>query len=90
MDDLSNMSSDFLKWNSGQELKRNLMSEVGKLKEQLKLAEEKLKEQCSILNEMQPRVLVAQDKLKKGQEECTKLTQLCARLGSQLIGKEYK
>lgn len=90
LDHLAEMSGNLRQWDMEKNVQITLASEVRKLKEQLKIAEEKLKQQRDYVNSMGPKVSTARQKINTGRRECFKLSRICSTLGNQLMGKNYK
>ncbi|XP_029041546.2 uncharacterized protein MAL13P1.304-like isoform X2 [Osmia bicornis bicornis] len=90
LDDLAEMSSKIRQWDMERDLQANLAAEVKKLREQLKVAEERLQLQRDRINNIGPKVVAAHGKINVGRQECFKLVTICSTLGSRIIGKEYK
>lgn len=84
------MSSNLRQWHMERDLQTNLAAEVKKLREQLKVAEERLQVQRNRINSIGPKVVVAHGKIKAGRKECFKLATICSTLGNRVAGKEYK
>lgn len=84
------MSSNLRQWHMERDLQTNLVAEVRKLREQLKVAEERLQLQRNRINNIGPKVVGAHGKINAGRQECFKLATICSSLGSRIIGKEYK
>lgn len=90
LDDLAEMSSNLRQWHMERDLQTNLVAEVKKLREQLKVAEERLQIQRNRINNIGPRVVAAHEKVNAGRQECFKLATICSTLGNRIMGKEYK
>ncbi|XP_076176223.1 uncharacterized protein LOC143151200 isoform X2 [Ptiloglossa arizonensis] len=90
LDELAEMSSNLRQWHMERDLQTNLVAEVRKLREQLKVAEERLQLQRNRINNIGPKVVGAHGKINAGRQECFKLATICSSLGSRIIGKEYK
>lgn len=90
MDDLAEMSGSLRQWYLERDLQTNLVAEVKKLREQLKIAEERLQLQRNHINSIGPRVVAAHGKINAERQECFKLATICSTLGSRIVGKEYK
>ncbi|CAD1468604.1 unnamed protein product [Heterotrigona itama] len=90
LDDLADMSSNLRQWHMERDLQTNLAAEVKKLREQLKIAEEKLRMQRNRINNIGPKVVKAHGKINAGRQECFKLATICSTLGNRIVGKEYK
>ncbi|XP_076375691.1 uncharacterized protein LOC143258947 isoform X2 [Megalopta genalis] len=90
LDDLAEMSGSLRQWHMERDLQTNLVAEVKKLREQLRVAEERLQLQRNRINSIGPKVVAAHGKINAGRQECFKLTTICTSLGSRIIGKEYK
>ncbi|KAG7206977.1 hypothetical protein KM043_000868 [Ampulex compressa] len=90
LDDLAEMSTSLRRWDMERDLQTNLVAEVRKLREQLRVAEERLQAQRNRINSIGPKVLMAHGKINSGRQECFKLSKICSVLGSKLVGKEYK
>ncbi|XP_012542831.1 uncharacterized protein LOC105840448 [Monomorium pharaonis] len=90
LDHLAEMSGNLRKWDMEKDVQSALANEVRKLKEQLKVAEEKLQQQRDVISSMGPKVSVVRQKIKTGRHECFKLSRICSTLGNQLMGKSYK
>lgn len=84
------MSSNIRQWDMERDLQANLAAEVKKLREQLKVAEERLQLQRDRINNIGPKVVATHGKINAGRQECFKLVTICSTLGSMVIGKEYK
>ncbi|XP_026667789.1 uncharacterized protein LOC108623094 isoform X2 [Ceratina calcarata] len=89
IDDLAEMSATLRHWQMERELQMDLVAEVKKLREQLKVAEERLQEQRNRINSIGPKVVTAHGKVNVGRQECFKLATICSTLGSRIVGKEY-
>ncbi|XP_078047628.1 uncharacterized protein LOC144475527 isoform X2 [Augochlora pura] len=90
LDDLAEMSGSLRQWHMERDLQTNLVAEVKKLREQLKVAEERLQLQRNRINSIGPKVVATHGKINAGRQECFKLATICTSLGSRIIGKEYK
>ncbi|XP_076641184.1 uncharacterized protein LOC143352515 isoform X2 [Halictus rubicundus] len=90
LEDLAEMSGNLRQWNMERDLQTNLVAEVKMLREQLKVAEERLQMQRNRINSIGPKVVTAHGKVNVGRQECFKLATICSSLGSRIIGKEYK
>ncbi|XP_043525808.1 uncharacterized protein LOC122537005 isoform X2 [Frieseomelitta varia] len=90
LDDLADMSSNLRQWHMERDLQTNLAAEVKKLREQLKVAEERLKVQRNRINNIGPKVVEAHGKINANRQECFKLATICSTLGNRIAGKEYK
>ncbi|KAL0101567.1 hypothetical protein PUN28_019005 [Cardiocondyla obscurior] len=90
LDHLAEMSGNLRQWDMEEDVQIVLATEVKKLKEQLKIAEEKLQQQRDRVNSISPKVSVARRKINAGRQECSKLTKICSNLGNRLMGKTYK
>ncbi|XP_031831067.2 uncharacterized protein LOC116426351 isoform X2 [Nomia melanderi] len=90
LDDLAEMSGSLRQWHMERDLQTNLVAEVKKLREQLKVAEERLQLQRNRINSIGPKVVAAHGKINAGRQECFKLVTICSSLGSRIRGKEYK
>ncbi|KAK9294427.1 hypothetical protein QLX08_010949 [Tetragonisca angustula] len=90
LDDLADMSSNLRQWHMERDLQTNLAAEVKKLREQLKVAEERLKVQRNRINNIGPKVVEAHGKINANRQECFKLATICSTLGNRIVGKEYK
>ncbi|CAL7936848.1 unnamed protein product [Xylocopa violacea] len=90
LDDLADMSISLRRWHMERDLQTNLVAEVKKIREQLKVAEERLQLQRNRINSIGPKVVMAHEKINVGRQECFKLANICSTLGTRLIGKEYK
>ncbi|XP_015431665.1 PREDICTED: uncharacterized protein LOC107187960 isoform X2 [Dufourea novaeangliae] len=88
--DLAEMSGNLREWHVERDLQTNLVAEVKKLREQLKVAEERLQLQRNRINSIGPKVVSAHAKINTGRQECFKLARICSSLGSRIVGKEYK
>ncbi|KAK1131035.1 hypothetical protein K0M31_017336 [Melipona bicolor] len=88
--DLADMSSNLRQWHMERDLQTNLAAEVKKLREQLKVAEERLKVQRNRINNIGPKVVEAHGKINANRQECFKLATICSTLGNRIVGKEYK
>jgi len=84
------MSGNLRQWDLEKEVQTTLANEVRKLKEQLKIAEERLQQQRNRVNSMGPKVSTARQKINVGRRECFKLSRICSTLGNRLMGKNYK
>jgi hypothetical protein len=84
------MSGNVRQWDMEKDLQNNLVVEVKKLKEQLKMAEEKLQVQRNRVNSIGPKMSTARQKINAGRRECFKLSKICSTLGNRLMGKSYK
>ncbi|XP_017754796.1 PREDICTED: uncharacterized protein LOC108546989 isoform X1 [Eufriesea mexicana] len=90
LDDLAEMSTNLRQWHMERDLQTNLVAEVKKLREQLKVAEERLQMQQNRINNIGPKVVAAHGKINAGRQECFKLATICSTLGNRIVGKEYK
>jgi len=90
LDHLAEMSGNLRQWDMDKELQNCLAIEVKKLKEQLRIAEERLQMQRDRVNSMGPKISTAREKIKAGRHECFKLSRICSTLGNRLLGKNYK
>ncbi|XP_076236283.1 uncharacterized protein LOC143180440 isoform X2 [Calliopsis andreniformis] len=90
LDELAEMSGNLRQWHMERDLQTNLVAEVKKLREQLKIAEERLQLQRDRINSIGPKVVAAHGKINVDRQECFKLAAICTTLGSKIIGKEYK
>ncbi|XP_024882662.1 microtubule-associated protein futsch-like isoform X2 [Temnothorax curvispinosus] len=90
LDHLAEMSGNLRQWDMEKDVQIILASEVRKLKEQLKIAEEKLQQQRDRVSSMGPKVSTARQKINAGRRECFKLSRICSTLGNRLMGKNYK
>jgi len=90
LDHLAEMSGNLRQWDMEKDLQNCLATEVKKLKEQLRIAEEKLQVQRERVNSMGPKVSTAREKINIGRHECFKLSRICSTLGNRLLGKKYK
>ncbi|XP_043253119.1 uncharacterized protein LOC122397786 isoform X2 [Colletes gigas] len=90
IDELAEMSGNLRQWHMERDLQTNLVAEVKKLREQLKVAEERLQMQRNHINNIGPKVVAGHGKINAGRQECFKLATICSSLGSRIIGKEYK
>ncbi|KOC66887.1 hypothetical protein WH47_11951 [Habropoda laboriosa] len=90
LDDLAEMSGNLRQWHMERDLQTNLAAEVKKLREQLKVAEERLQVQRNRINSIGPKVVAAHGKINAGRQECFKLATICSTLGSSIVGTEYK
>ncbi|XP_012135104.2 uncharacterized protein LOC100877871 isoform X1 [Megachile rotundata] len=90
LDDLAEMSSNIRQWHMERDLQATLAAEVKKLREQLKVAEERLQLQRDRINNISPKVVAAHGKITAGRKECFKLVTICSTLGNRIVGKEYR
>ncbi|XP_071562751.1 uncharacterized protein [Temnothorax nylanderi] len=90
LDHLAEMSGNLRQWDMEKDVQIILASEVRKLREQLKIAEEKLQQQRDRVSSMGPKVSTARQKINAGRRECFKLSRICSTLGNRLMGKNYK
>ncbi|XP_076761203.1 uncharacterized protein LOC143429421 [Xylocopa sonorina] len=90
LDDLADMSRSLRRWHMERDIQTNLVAEVKKIREQLKVAEERLQLQRNRINSIGPKVVMAHEKINVGRQECFKLANICSTLGTRLVGKEYK
>ncbi|EGI57302.1 hypothetical protein G5I_14773 [Acromyrmex echinatior] len=90
LDHLAEMSGNLRQWDLEKEVQTTLANEVRKLKEQLKIAEERLQQQRNRVNSMGPKVSTARQKINAGRRECFKLSRICSTLGNRLMEKNYK
>lgn len=90
LDHLADMSGNLRQWDMEKDLQSSLAIEVKKLKEQLRIAEERLEEQRNRVSTMGPKISTARQKINVGRRECFKLSKICTALGSRLLGKNYK
>ncbi|XP_053974979.1 uncharacterized protein LOC128874344 isoform X2 [Hylaeus volcanicus] len=90
LDELAEMSGNLRQWYMERDLQTNLVAEVKKLREQLRLAEERLQHQRNRINNIGPKVVAGHGKISAGRQECFKLATICSSLGSRILGKEYK
>ncbi|CAK9804785.1 hypothetical protein ANTQUA_LOCUS4236 [Anthophora quadrimaculata] len=90
LDDLAEMSGNLRQWHMERDLQTNLAAEVKKLREQLKVAEERLQVQRNRINSIGPKVVAAHGKINAGRQECFKLATICSTLGNSIVGAEYK
>lgn len=90
LDHLAEMSGNLRRWDMEEDVQIALANEVKKLKEKLKVAEEKLQQQRDLVNTMGPKVSSARQKINTGRDECFKLSRICSTLGNRLMGKNYK
>lgn len=90
LDHLAEMSGNLRQWDMEKDVQITLANEVRKLKEQLKIAEEKLQQQRDRVNSMGPKVSIARQKINAGRRECFKLSKICSTLGNRLMRKDYK
>lgn len=84
------MSGDLRQWDMERDLQTNFVEEVKKLREQLKVAEEKLRIHRNRINSIGPKVMDAHEKINNGRRECFKLSRICKVLGSKVVGQDYK
>ncbi|KAL2735578.1 myb-like protein O isoform X3 [Vespula squamosa] len=90
LDNLAEMSGDLRQWDMERDLQTNFVEEVKKLREQLKVAEEKLRIHRNRINSIGPKVMDAHEKINNGRRECFKLSRICKVLGSKVVGQDYK
>lgn len=90
LDHLAEMSGNLRQWDMEKDVQLTLASEVKKLKEQLKIAEEKLQQQRDRVSSMGPKVSLARQKINTRRRECFKLSRICSTLGNRIMGKNYK
>ncbi|XP_015593186.1 uncharacterized protein LOC107266815 isoform X2 [Cephus cinctus] len=90
LNDLKDMSKKLQQWEIERDLQNNLAAEVKRLREELRMAEEKLQLQKSRVHNMVPKVTAAHEKINDGRKECYKLSRICSGLGSKIIGEKYK
>ncbi|XP_035733263.1 uncharacterized protein LOC118446562 isoform X3 [Vespa mandarinia] len=90
LDNLAEMSGDLRQWDMERDLQTNFVEEVKKLREQLKIAEEKLRIHRNRINSIGPKVMDAHEKINNGRRECFKLSRICKVLGSKVVGQDYK
>lgn len=84
------MLGNIRQWHMERDLQTSLVAEVKKLREQLKVAEERLQLQRNRINSIGPKVVVAHGKINTGRQECFRLATICSTLGSRIIGNDYK
>ncbi|XP_012173763.1 uncharacterized protein MAL13P1.304 isoform X1 [Bombus terrestris] len=90
LDDLAKMSQNLRQWHMERDLQTNLAAEVKKLREQLKVAEERLQVQRNRINNIGPKVVEARGKINAGRQKCYKLAIICTNLGNRIVGRDYK
>ncbi|XP_015178328.1 PREDICTED: putative leucine-rich repeat-containing protein DDB_G0290503 [Polistes dominula] len=90
VDKLTEMLEDLREWNMERNLKRSSEEEIKKLKEQLRLAEIKLREHVNKINSIGPKVMDARNKINNGRRECFKLSKICKVLGTRVMGEHYE
>ncbi|XP_076676828.1 uncharacterized protein LOC143373442 isoform X2 [Andrena cerasifolii] len=90
LDELAEMLGNIRQWHMERDLQTSLVAEVKKLREQLKVAEERLQLQRNRINSIGPKVVVAHGKINTGRQECFRLATICSTLGSRIIGNDYK
>nr|XP_050852477.1 uncharacterized protein LOC127064881 isoform X2 [Vespula vulgaris] len=90
LDNLAEMSGDLRQWDMERDLQTNFVEEVKKLREQLKVAEEKLRIHRNRINSIGPKVMGAHEKINNGRRECFKLSRICKVLGTKVVGQDYK
>lgn len=84
------MSQNLRQWHMERDLQTNLAAEVKKLREQLKVAEERLQVQRNRINNIGPKVVEARGKINAGRQKCYKLAIICTNLGNRIVGRDYK
>ncbi|XP_012288061.1 uncharacterized protein LOC105703885 isoform X2 [Orussus abietinus] len=90
LDDLTEMSGNLRLWEMERDIQLDLLAEVNKLREQLKVVEERLQMQKKRVSSMGPKVAEAHEKINSGRKECFRLSRLCAGLGQRVCGETYK
>ncbi|XP_066590534.1 serine-rich adhesin for platelets-like [Prorops nasuta] len=90
LDELAELSGTLRQWYIERDLQTGLVEDVKKLREQLRIAEEKLQEQKNRINTMGPKVVVAHAKVHRGRKECYHLATICSELGQQVKGTDYQ
>lgn len=89
LDDITEMSGSLRQWEIERDLQSSMVIDVRKLREQLRLAEERLQQQKEKLTSIQPKVSRSHEKINCGRKECFRLSKICNGLGQQIIGPHY-
>lgn len=84
------MSGNLRQLDMEKDLQGNFFAEVKMLKEQLRIAEEKLQAQCNSVNSMGLKISAARRNINERRRECCKLSKMCSALGKRFIGIDYK
>lgn len=87
---MTQLEQVYIQWQQEKEQQQNLSKEIKELRSKLKLAEQKLQEQKTRLNEMNVSAAACHDKVNHGRDEYNKLSRVCNGLGHRLHGANYK
>jgi hypothetical protein len=90
LDDITEMSGNLRQWEIERDLQNILNNDINKLREQLRIAEDKLHQQNEKLNSIRPKVSIYHEKITSGRKECFRLSKICNGVGQQIIGSNYK